>query len=146
MSGEAVRTVPPSPVAGAPTGMIVAPGATVVVVPGFVTGFLVVVVVVGCVVVVVPPAAVVVVVAAEQVGIVIVLASSVTEAFCANTRPITLAPENNCADVNASIVPWNEDPVPSVAELVTCQKTLHADASPIRTTELFDAVVNVEPA
>jgi hypothetical protein len=144
--------------------MIVAPGATVVVVPGFVTGFLVVVVVVGCVVVVVPPAAVVVVVppaavvvvvppaavvvvvAAEQVGIVIVLASSVTEAFCANTRPITLAPENNCADVNASIVPWNEDPVPSVAELVTCQKTLHADASPIRTTELFDAVVNVEPA
>ena len=122
--------------------------------PGFVTGFLVVVVVVGCVVVVkrvdevvvVSVDEFVVVVAAEQVGIVIVLASSVTEAFCANTRPITLAPENNCADVNASIVPWNEDPVPSVAELVTCQKTLHADASPIRTTELFDAVVNVEPA
>ena len=80
--------VPPSPVAGAPTGIIVE-----VVPPGDVEGLVVVVdfgcvvVVTGCVVVV-PPAAVVVVVptavvvvvgvVAEQDGTVIVLPSSVT--------------------------------------------------------------------
>jgi hypothetical protein len=142
--------------------MIVDPGASVVVVPGFVTGFLVVVVVVGCVVVVVPVDEVVVVpvdevvvvpvdevvvvVAAEQIGALIVLSSSVTAPVCANTRPFTLAPVVNVADVNASIVPTNEVVVPSVAELPTCQKTLHACAPPVRTTELPVAVVKVDPA
>ena len=44
------------------------------------------------------------------------------------------------------IVPRNVEPVPSVAELPTCQKTLQACAPLIRLTVLADAVVSVEPA
>jgi hypothetical protein len=75
---------------------VVPPAAVVVVVPP------------AAVVVVVPPAAVVVVVAAEQVGTLIVFSSSVTAPVCANTRPFTVAPVFNVADVNARIVPMNE--------------------------------------
>ena len=44
------------------------------------------------------------------------------------------------------IVPRKVEPVPSVAELPTCQKTLQAWAPLIRLTLLADAVVSVEPA
>ena len=43
-------------------------------------------------------------------------------------------------DVIAMIVPTMEEPVPRVAELVICQKTLHGFAPLIRLTELEDAV------
>ena len=40
------------------------------------------------------------------------------------------------------MLPANVDPVPSVAELSTCQKTLHAWAPFVRTTLLPDPVVS----
>jgi hypothetical protein len=49
-------------------------------------------------------------------------------------------------DVRARIVPTKLVDVPSVAELPTVQKTLHACAPPSRTTELPEAVVSDEPA
>ena len=41
--------------------------------------------------------------------------------------------------------PLKEEPVPRVAELPTCQKTLQAWAPPMRFTTLPDAVISVEP-
>ncbi len=47
-------------------------------------------------------------------------------------------------DVEASTVPIRAEPVPRVAELLTCQKTLQA-RPPLRTmTELLDAVTSVD--
>ena len=43
------------------------------------------------------------------------------------------------------MVPTKSVLVPSVAELPTCQNTLHACASLISVTELFVAVVSVDP-
>ncbi len=43
------------------------------------------------------------------------------------------------------IVPTNEVSVPSVAELPTCQNTLHLCAPPMSDTELALAVVRVDP-
>jgi hypothetical protein len=53
-----------------------------------------------------------------------------------------------CAEieVNAKIVPTKVVLVPSVAELPTCQNTLHGEAPLMRLTVLFDAVIKVEPA
>ena len=48
--------------------------------------------------------------------------------------------------VNAMMVPRKVEPVPSVAELPTCQKTLQDWAPLIRLTWLADAVVSVEAA
>jgi hypothetical protein len=48
--------------------------------------------------------------------------------------------------VRARMVPLKVEPVPSVAELPTCQKTLQAWAPLIRFTLLPDAVTSVEPA
>ena len=48
--------------------------------------------------------------------------------------------------VNARIVPRKVEPVPSVAELPTCQKTLQDWAPLIRLTVLPEPVVRVEPA
>jgi hypothetical protein len=47
--------------------------------------------------------------------------------------------------VNANTFPTNRVPVPSVAELPTCQNTLQAWAPLIRTTEEAVAVVIVDP-
>jgi hypothetical protein len=55
---------------------------------------------------------------------VIVLVSSVTAPFWANTRPSTVTPVVTVISVNARMVPRKVEPVPSVAELPTCQKTL----------------------
>lgn len=152
---EPVPAVPPSPVAGAPTGITVGPFAVGVVGPPGVEEPGVVTVVTGIVVVVPEPVVVVVEVvvvvvgvtaSAAQVGTLIVLSSSVTAPVCACTRPFTFAPVFNVAEVCARIEPTNVVAVPSVAELPTCQKTLQACAPPSRITELLDAVVKVEPA
>jgi len=42
------------------------------------------------------------------------------------------------------MVPTNRVPVPSVAEVETCQKTLHDDRPLMRATRLFDAVISDE--
>lgn len=101
------------------------------------------------VVLVVVEAAVVLVVVdevVEHVGTVMVLVSRLTCPLRARTRPETVAPVSTVAEVSAKMVPTNEVPVPSVAELPTCQNTLHAWAPLIRLTVLFEAVINVDPA
>jgi len=82
---------------------------------------------------------------AEHIVTVIVLEDNVTAPFLASTRPFTATFEFTVIDVNARMLPWKEDPIPSVAELPTCQNTLHARAPFIRTTLLPDAVISVEP-
>jgi hypothetical protein len=74
------------------------------------------------------------------------LSSRVTAPFRANTRPSNAAPVCSEAEVNAKMFPTNVVPVPSVAELVTCQNTLHAWAPLIRLTVLPDPVIRVDPA
>ena len=44
------------------------------------------------------------------------------------------------------MLPTKTEPVPSVAELPTCQKTLHGWAPLMRFTWLADAVISVEAA
>lgn len=121
---ELDRAVPPSPVFGAPTGMMVGLAGSVVVVRRFAGAF--VPVVTGFVVVVVGVVVVVVAAAAAHVGTFTVLLLRVTAPVCASNRPCTLAPLFKVTDVCARIVPTNDVVVPSVAELPTCQKTLHA--------------------
>jgi hypothetical protein len=48
-------------------------------------------------------------------------------------------------DVSARTLPANAVAVSSVAEVATCQKTLHGEAPLTKSTELPDAVVSVEP-
>ena len=61
------------------------------------------------------------------VGGVIVLAINVTAAVWAIARPVTmLAPLFIVMLASAMRLPWNCVPVPSVAELPTCQYTAHA--------------------
>ncbi len=104
------------------TTVVVVVGGVVVVVAGGV----VVVVVAGVVVVVVDPKVVVVVDAAEQVGTEMELSSSVTAPFLVSARPDTEAPVLRVIDVKARMVPEKLLVVPSVADVPTCQKTLHA--------------------
>ncbi len=61
-------------------------------------------------------------------GVVTVLLSSVTAAVRARSLPSTVAPVFAVIDARARIVPSKLVVVPSVAELPTCQKTLHAEA------------------
>jgi hypothetical protein len=56
---------------------------------------------------------------------------------------ITLAPVVNVMLVNARIFPASDVPVPSVAELPTCQNTLHRDPPLLTTTDELLAVVSV---
>jgi len=100
------------------------------------------VVVVGVVVVVLE----VVVVATAHAETAIVLVSIVTAPFRANAAPVMVAPVFRVMLVSARIVPWKAVVVPRVAELPTCQKTLHARAPPVRTTLLPDPVMRVLPA
>ena len=73
------------------------------------------------------------------------LESSVTAPVRANARPIRLVLVVTVMLANARIFPPNDVLVPRVAELPTCQKTLHSD--PLLMTETADplAVVNVLP-
>ena len=82
----------------------------------------------------------------EQDDTPIVLLSRVTAPFRARARPFTVAPEVIVIEVRAMIVPANVDPVASVAELVTCQKTLQGLAPLMSATRLDDDVMNVEVA
>jgi len=76
-------------------------------------------------------------------GTVMVLVSNVTAPFRASTAPSTVAPVVSVMDVNAMTVPRREEPVPSVAELPTCQKTWQASAPLTRVTLLELAVTSV---
>src|SRR5665213_3509285 len=123
---------PPTPVCGAPLGI---------------TPVVAVAVAVGDVVVAVTAGAVVVGVAAVvQAGTVMVLSSRVPPPLRARIRPCTVAPVCTVVEVRAMTVPTNVEFVPSVAELVTCQKTLHGCAPPMSATLLLDPVINVDAA
>ena len=155
-SDGADRDAPPAPVAAAPIGkglvvvvpdearglVFVAPDAPDASVVDVVGDFVVVDVVDVDVDVVV----VVVDVAKRQVGTVIVLSSMVTAPPNASTRPFTVAPVFSVIDVVARIVPAKFVVVPKVAELPTCQKTLHACAPFSNATTLVEAVVKDDPA
>src|SRR5665213_232868 len=151
-SDDTDRAVPPAPVSGAPIGNGVV--VVVVVVPDEARGVppdvpaASVVDVVGTVVVlvVVDNVVEVVDVAKRQVGTVIVLSSMVTAPPRARTRPFTAAPVFNVIDVVARIDPAKFVVVPRVAELPTCQNTLHACAPFSSATTLVDAVVKDDPA
>jgi hypothetical protein len=126
----------PPPVMGGATS-----GGIVVVLAG------VVVVVVGATVVVVVDVVDVVDVVvvggtARHVGDVIALPCSVTPPLRASARPCKLAPVANEIDVRARMLPTNEVVVANVAELPTCQTTLHACTPPVSTTLLPGAVVS----
>lgn len=60
----------------------------------------------------------------EHVDLVIVSLIKVTLPFRASARPSTVTPLFIVMDVRARMVPAKLEPDPSVAELVTCQKTL----------------------
>jgi hypothetical protein len=107
------------------------------------------------------PATVVAVVVAVELATVVVVAgvevaqpdgvivseSSVTAPFSAKTRPRIVTLVVTVMLWFARIVPTNSESLPSVAELPTCQNTLHAWAPFVRTTWLDEAVVSVlDPA
>ncbi len=71
---------------------------------------------------------------------------SVTAPLRASARPYTVTPSFIEIDVSARMEPTKVEPVPSVAELPTCQKTLHGCAPLTRFTLLPEAVVSDEPA
>jgi hypothetical protein len=80
-----------------------------------------------------------------HVDIVMVLVSNVTAPTLASNRPSTVAAVVAVIDAKARIFPLKVDPVPSVAELPTCQNMLQDWAPLMRFTLLPDAVVSVEP-
>ena len=71
--------------------------------------------------------------------------SIVTAPVRAIARPIRLAPVLSVLLASARILPTNAVPVPSVAELPTCQNTLHSEAPLIMTTDEALALVSVLP-
>ena len=73
------------------------------------------------------------------------LVSRDTEPLRASARPAMVALVFAVIDVRARMVPVKLVPVPSVAELPTCQKTLHGEAPLISATVLPEAVINVDP-
>ena len=81
-----------------------------------------------------------------QPGLVIVFESRVTAPSRASSRPCTSAFVVAVIDARAMIVPTKSVPVPSVAELPTCQNTLHGLAPLISETLLSDAVISVDAA
>jgi hypothetical protein len=129
--------------------VVVVTGGAVVVVTGgavvVVTGGAVVVVTGGAVVVVGGKVVVGAGVAAQPVRSMSVV-SSVTAPLRASSRPSTSTPVFAVIEVSAMTVPTNVVPVPRVAELPTCQNTLHASAPLISATVLFDPVISVESA
>lgn len=70
--------------------------------------------------------------------------SRMTAPFRAKVLPSMVTPVVTVMEVRARIVPTNREPVPKVAELVTCQKTLHALAPLMSLTELVEPVVRVD--
>lgn len=151
-----VVTVP----TGVPTVVVVTSGGTAVVVVVVTSGgtavvvvvvtsggtSVVVVVVSGGTAVVVVTVGVVVVTGGAQVGMVTVFVSRVTAPLIANRRPSTVASVVAVMSVSANRFPRNSELVPRVAELPTCQKTLHACVPLINATVLDDDVISVDPA
>ena len=82
----------------------------------------------------------------EQLDAEIVSLINVTAPFRASARPLSVTPVAIVMEVMAMIVPAKVVPDPSVAELVTCQKTLQALAPLTRRTELDEAVTSEEVA
>ena len=74
-----------------------------------------------------------------------VLVFNVVAPLSANARPETVVPVFTAMLVNARRFPTKRVPVPSVAELPTCQYTLQGEAPLIRSTEALLAVVSVLP-
>ena len=70
----------------------------------------------------------------------------VTAPLRASARPFSLTPSFIVIDVSARMLPAKFVVVPSVAELPTCQKTLHGCAPLTSRTRLADALISVEPA
>src|SRR4051794_25770553 len=81
----------------------------------------------------------------KQAALVITLLSSVTAPLRASARPITCTPVVSVMLVNASTLPMKDVVVPAVAELPTCQNTLHGEPPLIITTDEALAVVSVLP-
>ena len=130
----------PVPVGGTPVGVpVVLPPPGVV--PGVVPPPGAVVGVVGTVVTVPPPPVV-----PAHVGLTKVSWSSVTAALRARARPCTVTLVFTVIELSARMLPRKTESVPSVAELPTCQNTLHSWAPLISVTVLADAVIRVEPA
>lgn len=77
---------------------------------------------------------------------VIVSPIKVTFPFRASAAPFSFTPSFIVIDVRARIVPMKVEPDPRVAELVTCQKTLHELAPLMSFTELDDAVMRSDGA
>jgi hypothetical protein len=146
--GLAVVVVEPGVdvVVGAGAVVVVLAGAVVVVLAGAVVVDAGVVVVLAGAVVVVLAGAVVVVVGGvvAHVGVTKASVSRVTAPVAASTRPCTVTAVATVTDVFARMEPTNTDDVPSVAELPTCQNTLHSCAPLMRLTVLLDAVMSAE--
>jgi hypothetical protein len=68
----------------------------------------------------------------------------VTSPVPANTRPSTVTPEPRVIEVDAMTVPMKVEPS-SVAELPTCQNTLHGEAPSVSTTLLLVEVTRLDP-
>jgi len=77
-------------------------------------------------------------------GLVMMLVSRVTAPLIASRRPSTVAPVLAEMLVRARTDPTNMEPTSTVAELPTCQKTLHAWAPPVSITRLLTAVISVD--
>jgi hypothetical protein len=80
-----------------------------------------------------------------QVGTVMLSSSRVTSPLRASARPEIVSPVVTVIDVRARMVPVKVDPVPRVAELPTCQKTLQAWAPLLRITVLAESVRSIDP-
>ena len=74
-------------------------------------------------------------------GIDMALSSMVTAPFRARALPDRLAPVPRLMLVSATMFPLKAVPVPSVAELPTCQYTLRALLPPVMTTDELLAVL-----
>ncbi|MEY2471431.1 MAG: hypothetical protein QOK28_760 [Actinomycetota bacterium] len=72
--------------------------------------------------------------------------SNVTAPLRASRRPRTVALVLAVIDSDARTLPTMVEPTPSVAELPTFQNTLHACEPLMNETELFGAVMSVDPA
>jgi hypothetical protein len=83
--------------------------------------------------------------AAGHISTLTMLSSRVTVAPNAKTPPLDTASVVSVTEAAARIFPWNKLPVPKVAELPTCQNTLHANPSPVSRTLDPDAVVREDP-
>ena len=80
----------------------------------------------------------------SHVGALKVSVSRVTAPVRARARPCTVTPVVTVIEVSARMLPTNTEPVPSVAELPTCQNTLHSWALLISDTVLLDPVISIE--